>query len=186
MAAGALHRQAAERIQGRDHHVVPVEAAGQLAVGLRLRHFNVADEVPRPGGDEPQRGDAVHGVRRDDVSGELFGDEPAIRFVGIEGPDDVIAVRPGVESELVLVVAVGFAKVDDIQPVPGPPLAVVGRIQQPVYQLLVGVGAVVGEECGDGVRRRGQAEQVVRQPSDQRAAIGLRRRRQAAGCHRRQ
>ena len=53
------------------------------------------------------------------------------------------------------------------------------RGEQAVDQLLVGQRVRVGDEGVDLLRRRRQADQVEREPADQGAAVGLRRRRQA-------
>ena len=179
VALGAVDREAHERADGVGDEVVAVEVPGDLAVDLRLGQLGVADEVPRPGGEEPERLDAVRRAGEQHVAGDLLLHEPRVRLVGVERADDVVAVRPGVRPRLVLVVAVRLAEVDDVEPVPRPPLAVVRRREQPVDQLLVRVRGRVVDEGLDLVRRRRQADQVEVQPADQRAPVGLRRRRQS-------
>ena len=132
-----------------------------------------------PGGDEAERLDAVGRAGEEHVAGDLLLHEPGVGLVVVERADDVVAVGPGVRPRLVLVVAVRVAVVDDVEPVPRPALAVVRRREQPVDQLLVGVGVAVRDERVDLLRRRRQADQVEVQPADQRAAIRLRRRRQS-------
>ena len=106
-------------------------------------------------------------VRQQHVAGELLLHEPRVRLVLVERADHVIAIGPGVAPRLVLVVAVRFAVVDHVQPVPPPALAVARRGQQPVHQLLVGVRRAVGDEGLDLFRRRRQAVQVEGEPADQ-------------------
>ena len=72
--------------------------------------------------------------------------------------------------------ALALAEADDVEPVPRPALAVMGRGEQAVDQPLVGVGVRVGDERLDLLGRRRQAEQVEGEPADQRAAVGLGRR----------
>ena len=55
VALGALDRDAREGADRVGDHVVAVEMAGDLAVGLRLRNFDMADEVPRAGGEHAGR-----------------------------------------------------------------------------------------------------------------------------------
>ena len=55
VALGALDRDAREGADRVGDHVVAVEMAGDLAVGLRLWHFDMADEVPRAGGEHAGR-----------------------------------------------------------------------------------------------------------------------------------
>ena len=50
VALGALDRDTREGADRVGDHVVAVEMAGDLAVGLRLRHLDVADEIPRASG----------------------------------------------------------------------------------------------------------------------------------------
>ena len=123
---GAVHGEARERADGVGHHVVAVEMTGELAVDFRLRHLGVADEVPRPGRDEPECLDAIGRFREEHVAGDLLLHEAGVRFVGIERADHVVAIRPGIGPELVLVVAVRVTVVHDVEPVPGPTFAVAG------------------------------------------------------------
>ena len=78
------------------------------------------------------------GAGKEHVAGDLLLHETAVGFVLIEGTDHVIAIGPGVGPRLVLVVAMRFAVMDHIQPVPGPAFAVAGRGQQPIDQVLIG------------------------------------------------
>ena len=59
MALGALDRDAREGADRVGDHVVAVEMAGDLAVGLRLRHLDMADEVPRASGEHAGRLDGA-------------------------------------------------------------------------------------------------------------------------------
>ena len=126
-----------------------------------------------PAAMKPVADDAVGIVRVQHVAGHLLPDEAAIGLVRVEGPDDVIAIGPGVIAAFVLVVAVRVAVVDHVEPVPAPALAVARRRQQAIDQLLVGVRRVVLDEGVDLLRRRRQAVQVEGQAADQRPAVGL-------------
>ncbi len=173
VAAGALHGEAAKRVEGRGDHVVAVEVAGDPAVDLGLRHFRMADEVPRPGRDETGRLDAVARVGLEHVAGQLFLDELPIRPVLVERADQIIAIGPGIGPRLVLVVAVRLAVVHDVHPVPRPPLAVMRRGQQPIDQLFVGQRILVAHEHVDLVRFRRKSQQIIGEPPNERAPIGL-------------
>ena len=70
-------------------------------------------------------------------------------------------------------------EVDDVHPVPGPALAVMGARQQAIDQPLVGVGRPIVEERRDLLGGRRQPDQVEGEPADQRAPVGLARRPQA-------
>ena len=118
---------------------------------------------PQVAGRDPRVG--VVGVEL--VAGQLLGEEPVVRLVGVERADDVIAIPPGVGPVGVGPVAVGFGVPDQVEPVPSPPLAVLGRGQQAVDQPLVGVGRVVGQKTVDLLGRRRQTRQIECDPADQ-------------------
>ena len=97
------------------------------------------------------------------VRGELGTDELIVRHVFIERIDDPIAVtetlriEPGLERVgLVLAVA------GHVEPVPGPPLAVVGRGQQAIDHAGKCLGRLVGHKGFNFVRSRRQAGEVER------------------------
>ena len=108
------------------------------------------------------------------VAGELLDDEPVERLVAVEGPDDPVAVGPDL-AVVVQVQAVGVAVPGGVEPEPRHVLAVSGRIEQPVDDLLVGPRGPIGEEGVDLLEGRRQAGQVERDAADQRglARLGL-------------
>ena len=78
------------------------------------------------------------------VAGELLEQEAVVRLVGVEDADDVVAIAPGVRpGQILLALALGVGVAGQVEPVPAPALAVARRGQQPVDQLLVGVGSLV-------------------------------------------
>ena len=161
VAAGALGGRREESAGRVRHHVITVEGAGDLAVEFGLGEFGVADPVPRTGGNKALGDVAIgrRGVER--VAGQLFFDKAGVGLVVVEGADHVIAVGPGVGTELVLVVAVGVAVVDDVEPVAAPAFAIAGRGQQAVGGAADGGGQVlVGFflESREFFGRRGQAD----------------------------
>ena len=160
------------RHRARDH-VVAVEQPRLQLVDGPFAQLDVADEIPRPGGDEPGRDRASAIAGPEDVAGDLLADEPAERQVGVEGGDDIVAIGPGMVAPLVLVVAVRVAVMHHVEPVPAPSLAVVGTGEQAIDQRFVGVGIGVVDERLDFLGSRRQADQVEREAADQRAAIGL-------------
>ena len=135
VALRAVDRGAAKGADRVCDHVVAIEVARDFAVGLCLRHLGVADVIPRPGGDEAERFDAVARAGEKRVASDLLLHETRVRFVFVEGANDVVAVRPCVRALLVLVVAVRVAVVDDIEPVPRPALAVARAGEELVHQL---------------------------------------------------
>ena len=172
MALGALHGDAGKAADRIGHHVVAVEMTGNLAVGLRFRNLAMANEVPGACGDETDRLVAVAGVAKEHIASDLFFNEAGVGLVVVETPDHVVAVGPGVGAELVFVVAMGVAVVDDVEPVAGPPFAVPRGSEQTVDQLLVGIGSGVTHKSVDFLSRGRQAGEIKREPPDQHAAIG--------------
>ena len=59
VALRAVYCQRAEGVHRVRHHVIAVEVPRHLAVNFVFRHFRMADEIPRPGGDESQGLDAI-------------------------------------------------------------------------------------------------------------------------------
>ena len=95
----------------------------------------------------------------------MLTNELVIRNVLIEGPNQVIAIRPGMVARPVLVMAVRLGEVDDVHPVPGPALAVLRTSQQALHDLLIGVRRVVGQEGVNGVWWGRHADQVEVHPA---------------------
>ena len=117
---------------------------------------------------------ASHGsVGKDCVGGNLLLDEASVRRVAVERVDQVVAIWPGVRPDPVLIVAVGLGEMNQVHPVPRPPFAKVRAGEQAVDQAFVGVGRSIREKARDILGRRGQAEQIKREPANQRAAVGL-------------
>src|SRR5439155_1016028 len=106
--------------------------------------------VPRTGGDEAGGGQAVHAVGEQHVAGDLLLHEAGVRLVGIEGANDVVAVRPGVGPRLVLVVAVRVAVMHHVEPVAGPALAVGGRLRPLVDPRLQDGDLLAGQRLTGG------------------------------------
>ena len=146
-----------------------------LAVDAVLADVAERALVPGTGRDHPQGHDPARFAGKEDVGGHLLLDEPGERPVLVEGLDEVIAVGPGISPDAVLVVAMGLGEMDQVHPVPGPALAVMGAGQQAIDQPLVGIGRAVGEEGRDLLGSRRQAEQVERQAANQGPPVGFRR-----------
>ena len=178
VAPSAVYRQALKSRHGSRHHVVAIVRAGDLLVERPFPQLDVPDEVPGAGRDETRRHDGLRVVGVQDITRQLLGDEAVVRLVGIECGDDVIAIRPGIRTRLVFVVAVRFAEMHHVEPVPSPALAVPRRIEQSVDQVFVGVlGPVRQKRCDFGGSGR-QAGEIVGEPADERPLVSLGRRGQ--------
>jgi hypothetical protein len=77
--------------------------------------------------------------RRQQIARELLDGELVERLVGVEGVDDVVAIRPR-GPEIVRVFAVRVAVADGIEPVTRAVLAVPRALQQPINDPVVGIG----------------------------------------------
>ena len=110
------------------------------------RHF-FGDGAAFVGGDaaahEAGGGEFVDVLGGKEVAGELFADEAVERFVGVEGADDVIAVRPD-RAVVVEMQAVGVAVASVVEPVTRPVFAVARAGEEAVNGAFVGIGCGVG------------------------------------------
>ena len=82
-------------------------------------------EGEEPGGDHLAVG-LCSGFRRQQVAGELFGEEAVVAHVGVESVDDVVAVAPGKWERPVARAAHRFRVAGEIEPVASPAFAKVG------------------------------------------------------------
>ena len=114
------------------------------------------------------------------IAGDLFADELVVRLVAVEGVDDIVAIAPGVRIGQVARRAGRFAVAGHVEPVPAPAFAEARRGQQPIDDLLEGVGGVVLEERVDLLGRRRQAGQIEGHAADQRQPVRVADRRRAS------
>ena len=127
MALRTVNGQPDEGAHRVGDEIIAVEVPGDFAVDLRLGQLGMADEIPRASRQETECLDAIDGAGEQHVPRDLFLHESPIWLVGIQRTNHVIAVRPGVRSRLVFIVAVRFAEVNDIEPMPRPTLAIMRR-----------------------------------------------------------
>src|SRR5262249_1496999 len=109
---------------------------------------------------------------REQVAGDVFLYELVVWHVLVKRSDHVIAVAPGVDLIVVEFVPVGFGIADQVQPVPGPALAIMRRGEQPIDHFGEGDGRLIGQEVCDFARSRWQADQVEGDAPDERPLIG--------------
>ena len=144
-----FNRQADERVHGVGHHVVTIEVAGDLAVDLRFRHFGVADQVPRPGGDKSHCNNAVRRIGEQHISGNLLLNETPVWLVQIEQADRQSRYGHASATSLVLVVTVRVAVMNNVEPVTCPTFAILRRRQQAVNDLFIRVRRCVLQKSID-------------------------------------
>ena len=65
-----------------------------------------------------------HQTRCPFITGDLFSNEAVVGLVLIEGPDDVIAVAPGLPFFTIPLIAIALSKSNNIQPMTPPPLPI--------------------------------------------------------------
>ena len=115
-------------------------------------------------------------VLRDLVTGNLLGEKVVVGLVGVERPDYVVAVAPGVGADAVLgehSLRIRIAR--PIQPVPRPALAVAIAGQQFIHDLLIGVRGLVGHESVHFCGCRRQPDHVQKDTSNHYGSVGLSR-----------
>ena len=178
VAARALDGGTGERVERVAHHFIAINVARDAAVDLGFRNFNVPDEIPRAGGNEAKPKYAVGRAGEKRIAGNLFLHKPCVRFVFVERTNNVIAIRPGVGPELVLVVPAGVGVLHHIEPVSAPAFAVAWAGEQSIGQRgdgLIAIGFRRRFKRRDLRWRGRQAGEVKGHASDQRAVIRLRR-----------
>ena len=120
------------------------------------RRFTGSADVPSGGHSQESGGDkslnVVPGqrvlVRVVDqfVAGDLFPEKAIKRFVGIEGPNHVVAIPPGPGADHVgVTLAFRVSVSGQIQPEPCPVLSVTRGVQQPIDERFPGIRPVVVE-----------------------------------------
>ena len=145
MAAAAVDGQAQKRLAcGRQHIVKLIEI---MLVGVGGFIIEQA---------EPIKTRSDHRLRSyliEFVSGDLFADELIVGHIFVEGSHDVIAIAPDERFGRIALVTVCFGVADHIHPVPRPAFSELGRGEQSVDQLLVGIGCGIVDKRFDGIFR---------------------------------
>ena len=127
MAAGAICRGADKCGHGLRHQVVAVEI---LKVG-RGSGGRAAVVIARS--EKTQRRRERGLLRKENIGGELLADEAVPRRVPIETSNHIVAEAPGVRPEVVVLKAVGVGKMNRVQPMARPALAIARRGQQLIH-----------------------------------------------------
>ena len=147
VAAGTVDGQAEKCLTGGGHNVIKLVVAVLQPVGRLV--------IPKPQPVIAGCNQAVGGRLGQFITGKLLNHELVIGLVVVEGPDHIVAIPPGVRLVAVPLKAVGVGIANQIEPVPGPLLTVVGRVKQPVDHPFPGSGRGVCEKfCQVLLRRR--------------------------------
>ena len=105
-------------------HVVAIQILRPAMIHGVLAHGDHERVIPRPCGHESERDDGLRVIGEKGIASDLFLHETRVRFVIVEGMDDIVTVGPGVGTGEVVIVAVGIGVVGHIQPMTRPVLAV--------------------------------------------------------------
>ena len=170
MTAGAVERQAEEGLaDDADHvlHLLLTRVGTLRGVGL-----GVAGPVPGAADEHARGNNAVAGHRFEDVAGELFLHETVVGLVVVEAPDDVVAVVPSPVAWMVVFKSLALGIADDVEPVPSPAFAVVGRGEELVDEPSPGDIGGIGHEGIDLLGARRQPDQIDEQAPDEDVGIG--------------
>ena len=106
------------------------------------------------------------------IAGQLFLNKTIVRLIVVEGTNHVIAVAPGIGTEIVVLETLGLGEPDNVQPVLAPVLSVMFARQQAIDNLLPGFGRSVIYECGNFGRRGWKTREIERDAADQRRPVG--------------
>ena len=135
-------------------------------------HCGFRADCQKPGRDELAIA-LFGGFGRQQVAGDLLGQEALVRDVVIEGLDDVVAVAPRVGKCRVApeaIVAVRFPVARDVQPVAAPAFAELRGCEQAIderFNCLASVARVLSGEGCHCLDLRRQAGEVVVEAADQ-------------------
>ena len=117
------------------------------------------------------------------ITRQLFTGKPIKRKVTIEGIDHPVTISPGKRTNPIFLVAIAVGVARQVQPVPPPALAEMGRSQHPPDQVLPGLRALVLDKPAHLLRLRQQAGQVQAQAADKGVPVSLRRRSKTLHFH---
>ncbi len=110
--------------------------------------------------------------RRQEIAGDLLAHELVERHVGVEGVDRVIAIAPG-GSENEAAEGQRLGEPGDVEPVPSPALAEVGRGEEAVDERFISDRRRIVNKRIDILGRGRQSDQVKRESPRQRCAVGF-------------
>ena len=175
VALRALHGQAQDRRADDGFGVFQrlVVVAGRVLDADEVRAAGIrgtSQEAGRDEGIDDVRGQflrvaVVAPVVAELVAGDLFAQEAIVRHVGVQGPDDPVAVTPGGGSHVIRVedtFAIGIP--GHVQPVPAPAFAVARGRQLAIDHLLVSIRRSIREKGILFRRRRRKAREIDRDP----------------------
>ena len=109
---------------------------------------------------------------REQIPGQLLGDEDIVGKISVVGPNHPVTPGPDMIL-LVVLVAEGVGIAGDIQPAGSHVLSVTGRRQQPVHNPLVGPGGRIGQIGVHLFEAGRETGEIQSHPSQERLSVGL-------------
>ena len=167
VTSSAMKRQSKETARGcRDKvvHMISANLSREADVIVPHRVMGSTDDEGRC--DDQLTVFAIKLVPR-----KLFEDESIVGRVVVEGLNDVVAVRPGVCANAILLVTVTLTESHNVEPVSAPSLTIVRGTKKAVDEELVGVCARISNEGVDLFWSRRQADEIKGHASNDRRAI---------------
>ena len=166
MAPRAADAQTEEALSGVDHDFVEGVLTGQALGNV------VGSDLPgqKHRGRDQKSGGGIATVL---VSGQLLADEVGIGRIGIERPDHIVPIRPGIRALSVDLETMRVGVAHHIEPLLPPVLSVGRRLQQRLHHAFGGIRARVlleGQSLFRGRRKAGEIEVDPAKPGD---AVGL-------------
>ena len=177
VAAGTAQRQTEN---GLTERVDTVVGAVSLVLADIDRRVHLLAQIPETGTDN--RSIASRCVEPgivDEITGDLLANKPGVGKVFVERCNDPVAIPPGVGDRIIELVSPRFRESNHVEPVPGKPLAIVGRREQAVDVVFKGCRVGVGDDCRDIGRLRRQAREDFGRSANKHCPLRLSRRLQA-------
>ena len=171
MTAGTMNGYTLKGGHYRGDNVIAIEIMADLTVDGVLANVAKGTFVPRSCGKQPKGRDQVGAIRVGLIRGELFLDETGPRPIVVESLHQIVTIGPCVWPNPILIVPVGFPKVDNVHPKPSHLLAMVGGSQQAIDRPFPRQGFGV---CQKGVHLGGgrrQTKEVKIGPAKQGPAV---------------
>ena len=179
MAATATHRQSQE-CAGRGLCKISEQFRPRAVLFVGIARSVVVGTQPEVSGGHLVFPHLLgrHLILHQFIAGELFDDKLIVGLVGIERPDDIVAVFVGQRPELIPIESVAITVTHHIQPLAGDVFAEKGRGEQCIRQcrsrLWQALCVGFGKEGGHLLRSWRQTSEVEIQPSGQHARVGRR------------
>ena len=154
-------------------HVIQITRPRRPSQHLTLR-FHLAHKIPRSGSQKSRGDHRLWIIGRDDIARDLFPQKLIVGLVGIQRSNDVIAITPGMGTQLVALETMRVRIVRNVQPMARPTFAIMLGGKQTVHQSIISQGAF-GRLADKGLhflRRWRKPREIKRESANEGARIG--------------